>query len=97
LFLNYFSCNKEQAALHIVLYWCEISSLPLSEERGLKVFENRVLRKMFGPKEDEVAGNGRKMHDELHNLYSSLNFIEVIISRRMEHATRMGAMRNTKF
>jgi hypothetical protein len=56
----------------------------LSEEHRLRVFENRVLRRLFGPKRDEVAGEWRKLHnEELHNLYSSPNIIRQIKSRRM--------------
>jgi hypothetical protein len=58
------------------------------------VFENRVLRKIFGPKRDEVTGGWRKLHnEELHNLYSSPRIITMIKSRRMkcaEHVARMG-------
>jgi uncharacterized membrane protein len=54
------------------------------EERRLRVFENRVLRKIFGPKRDEVTGEWRKLHnEELRDLYSSLNIIRVIKSRSM--------------
>ena len=54
-----------------VLYGCETWSLKLREERRLKVFENRVLRRIFGPKRDEVTGEWRKLHnEELNNLYS---------------------------
>jgi hypothetical protein len=60
----------------------------------LRVFENRVLRRIFGPKRDEVTGGWRKLHnEELHNLYSSPNIIRMIKSRRMrsaEHVARMG-------
>jgi hypothetical protein len=59
-----------------VLYGCETWSLTLSEEHRLRVFENRVLRRIFGPKRDEVMGEWRKMHnEELHNLYSSPDII----------------------
>jgi hypothetical protein len=55
----------------------------LGEEHRLRVFENRVLRKIFGPKREE-DGSGRKLHiEELHNLYSSLDIFRVIKSRRM--------------
>jgi hypothetical protein len=58
--------------LPVVLYGCEVWSLTLREEHRLGVFENRVLRKIFGPKRDEVTGGWRKLHnEELHNLYSS--------------------------
>jgi hypothetical protein len=62
------------------------------------VFENRVLRRIFRPKRDHVTGDWRKLHDEeLHNLYSSLNIIRMIKSRRMGwagHIARMGQTRN---
>jgi hypothetical protein len=62
------------------------------------VFENRVLRRIFGPKRDEVMGGWRKLHnEELHNLYSSPVIIRTIRSRRMKlagHVARMGAKRN---
>jgi hypothetical protein len=68
----------------------------LREEHRLRVFENRVLRKIFGPKR-EVDGSWRKLHnDELHSLYSSENNVKVIKSRRMRlagHVARMGAWR----
>jgi hypothetical protein len=69
----------------------------LREEHRLRVFENRVLRRIFGPKRDEVTGYWRKLHnEELHNLYSSPNTIRMIKSRRMRwlgHVARMGAKR----
>jgi hypothetical protein len=62
------------------------------------VFENRMLRRMFGPKRDEVTGDWRKLHnEELHNLYSSSLIIRIIKSRRMRwtgHAARMGEKRD---
>jgi hypothetical protein len=60
--------------LRVVLYGCETWSLTLREEHWLKVFENRVLSRIFGPKRDEVWGGLRKLHnEELHKLYSSPN------------------------
>jgi hypothetical protein len=56
--------------LPVVLYGCETLSLTLREEHGLRVFENRVLRRIFGLKRDEVTGEWRKLYnEELHNLY----------------------------
>jgi hypothetical protein len=59
----------------------------LREERRLRVFENRVLRRIFGPKRDEVTGEWRRLHnEELIDLYSSPNIVRVIKSRRMRWA-----------
>jgi hypothetical protein len=70
----------------------------MSVEHRLRVFENRVLRRIFGPKRDEVTGDWRKLHnEELHNLYSSQNIIRMIQSRRTTwagHVARMGEKRN---
>jgi hypothetical protein len=79
--------------LPVVLYGCETWSLTLREEHRLRVFKNRVLRRIFGPKRKE-DGSWRKLHnDELHNLYSSPCIVRVIKSRRMRwagHVARMG-------
>jgi len=70
--------------LSVVLYGCETWSLTLREECRLGVFENRVLRRIFGPKRDEVTGEWRKLHnEELNVLYSSPNIFRVMKSRRM--------------
>jgi hypothetical protein len=72
--------------LPVVLDGCETLSLTLREEHRLSVFENRVLRKIFGPKREE-DGSWRKLHnDELHSLYSSPNIVKMIKSRRMRWA-----------
>jgi hypothetical protein len=71
--------------LPVVLYGRETWSLTLREEHGLRVFENRMLRRIFGPKRDEVTGGWRKFHnEEFHNLYSSPSIIRMIKSRRMK-------------
>jgi hypothetical protein len=68
----------------VVLYGCETWSLTLREEHRLRAFENRVLRRIFGPKRDEVTGEWRKLHnEELRDLYSSSSIIRIIKSRRM--------------
>jgi hypothetical protein len=72
--------------------------LTLEEEDRLRVFENRVLRRMFGPKRDVVTRGWRKLHNqELHNLYSSPSIIRMIKSRRMKwagHVTLLGEKGN---
>jgi len=79
--------------LPVVLYGLETWSLTLREECRLRVFENRVLRRVFGPKRDEVTGSAEKLHsEELNDLYSAANIVRVIISRRMRwtvHEARM--------
>ena len=70
--------------LPVLLYGFETWSLTLREERKLRVFENRVLRKIFGPRRDEVTGEWRRLHnEELNDLYSSPNIVRVIKLRRM--------------
>jgi hypothetical protein len=70
--------------LHDVLYGCETWSLTLKEERRLRVFENRVLRGIFGPKRNEVTGVWRKRYNEkLRDWYSSHNIVRVIKLRIM--------------
>jgi len=67
-----------------VLNGCETWSLTFREERRLRVSENRVLRRIFGTKKDDVTGDWRRLHDEeLNDLYSSPNIARVIKSRRM--------------
>jgi hypothetical protein len=65
----------------------------LREEHSLRVFENRVLRRIFGPKNDEVTRERRKLHnEELHDLYSSTTLLRVIKSRRMRWAVHVAQM-----
>jgi hypothetical protein len=84
--------------LEAVLYGCETWSPTLREEHRLGVFENRVLRRIFGPKKDEVTGEWRKLHnEELHDLYSSPSIIRIIKARRMIwawHVARTGENKN---
>jgi hypothetical protein len=73
--------------LPMVVYGCETWSLTLREEHRLRVFENRVPRRIFGPKRDEVMGEWRKLHnEELHDVYFSLCIIKIIKLRRMRWA-----------
>ena len=83
--------------LPVVLYGCETWSLTLREERKLRVFESMVLRRIFGPRRDEVTGEWRRLHnEELSDLHSSPNIVRVLKSRRMRwagHVARMGEER----
>ena len=83
--------------LPVVLYGYDTWSLTLREERKLRVFANMVLRRIFGPRRDEVRGEWRRLHnEELNGLYSSPNIVRVIKSRRMRwagHVARMGEER----
>jgi len=80
--------------LPVALYGCETWSLTLREEHRLRVFENRVLRRIFGSRRDKVTGVWRKIHnEELHDLYSFLNIVPLNRSRRIRwagHVARMG-------
>ena len=84
--------------LPVVLYGFETLSLTLREKHRLWVFENKVLRKIFGAKKDEITGDWRKLHNaELHGLYSSPNIFRSLKSRRLRwagHVARMGQSRN---
>jgi hypothetical protein len=85
---------REKQNMFNVLHGRESWSLTLREQHRLTVFENRVLRRIFGPKRDDVTGEWRKLHsEELHILYSSPDIIRQVKSRRMRwtgHAARMG-------
>jgi hypothetical protein len=71
----------------MVLYGCETLPLTLREEHRLRVFENRVLRRIFGPKRDEVTGGWRKLYNEkLHYLYCSPSTVRLFKARRMRWA-----------
>jgi hypothetical protein len=79
--------------LPVVLYGCETWFLTLKEEHRLRVFDNRVLRRIFGLRRDEVIGSRRKLHnEELHNLYSSPSMIRMIMSWRMRWAGYIACM-----
>ncbi|KAJ4444117.1 hypothetical protein ANN_05906 [Periplaneta americana] len=86
--------------LPVVLYGCETWALTLREEQKLRVFENKVLRKIFGAKRDEVTGEWRKLHNaELHALYTSPDIIRNIKSRRLRwagHVARMVASKSER-
>ena len=81
----------------VVLYGCETWSLTLREEMKLRVFEKVVLRRIFGPRREDITGEWRRLrNEELNDLYSSPNIVRVIKSRRMRwagHVARMGEER----
>ena len=79
--------------LPVVLYGCETWPLTLREERRLRVFENRVLRGIFGCKRDEVTGEWRRLHnEELNDLYCSPNVVWVVKWRRMRWVGHVACM-----
>ena len=79
--------------LPVVLYGCETWSLTLREERKLRVFENMVLRRIFGPRKEKVMGKWRRLHSEkLNDLYCLPNIVRVIKSRRMRWAGHVARM-----
>ena len=79
------------------VYGCETCSLTLREERRLRVFENSVLRRVFGPKMDEVTWEWRKLHnEELNDLYCSRSIVRVIKPRIMKWAGHVAPMWNGK-
>jgi len=79
--------------LSVVLYGCEVWSLTLREERKLRVYENMVLRRICGPRRDDVTMEWRRLHnEELNDLYCSPNIVRVIKWRRMRWAGRVARM-----
>ena len=84
---------RRTVILHVIFYGCETWPLTLREERRLRVFENRVLRIIFGPKREEVTEEWKKLHnEELSDLYCSPNIVRVIKSRRMRWAGHVACM-----
>jgi len=83
--------------LPFVLYGCETWSLTLKEERRLKVFENRVLRRIFGPKSEEVTWEWRKLHnEELIYLHFPTNVVLLVKTRRMRWAENVARMEESR-
>ncbi|KAJ4435418.1 hypothetical protein ANN_18033 [Periplaneta americana] len=83
--------------LPVVLYGCETWTTTLREEHRLRVSENKILRKIFGAKRDEVTGEWRKLHNtELHALYSSPDIIRNIKSRRLKWAEHVARIRESR-
>jgi hypothetical protein len=81
--------------MSVILYGCGTWSLTLREEYRLRVFENRVLRRVFGLQRGEMKGDGRKLlNEEFHNLYSLPNIIRMMKSRRMRWARHKWGKRN---
>jgi hypothetical protein len=78
--------NLLQGSDNYIFYGCETWSLTLREVRRVRVFENRVLKRIFGSKRDEVTGGWRKLHENIHNLYSSRSIIRMIASKGMRWA-----------
>jgi hypothetical protein len=88
-----FAGFKIKVILLVVLYGCETWSLTLREECRMRVFKNRVLRRIFGPKREEVRSEWRRIHNkELHALYSSADIIRMMKSRRVRWAGRVARM-----
>ena len=94
---QFISSVSNAIILPVVLHGCEAWSLTLREERKLRVFENMVLRRIFGPRKDEVTREWRRLHnEELSDLYALPYIVRVIKSRRMRwagHVARMGEER----
>jgi hypothetical protein len=89
--------NIQDIMLPVVLYGCETWSLTVREEHRLRVFENKMLRRIFGPKRNQVMRGWRKLHNEdLQDLYSSPSIIRIIKSRRMRWAGHVARMREKR-
>jgi hypothetical protein len=83
--------------LPVVLYGCETWSFTLREEHRLRVFENRVRRRIFKPKRDEVTGGWRKLHnEEMHGLYSSPSIVRVVKARRMRWTVHVAGIKEVR-
>ena len=83
--------------LPVVSCGCETWSLTLREERRLRVFENRVLRRIFGPRRDEVTREWRKLHNQrLNDMYCSPNIVRVLKSRRIGWAENVARIRERR-
>jgi hypothetical protein len=100
MYRRYSRYYGSESILPVVLFGCGTWSLTLREERRLRAFENRVLRRIFGPKRDEVTAEWIKLHnEELNDLYSSPTIVRVIKSRRMRlagHIARVGEERGVQ-
>jgi len=83
LCFSFLSKSLRNIILSFVLYGCKTWYLTWREELNKKVFENRVLKNIFGHKRDEVTGEWRRLHNELYDLYCSPNIVRMIKSRRM--------------
>jgi hypothetical protein len=91
-YVSVYETQNRIIILPVVLYGCETWSLKLREERRLRMFENRLLRTMFGSKRGKVTGEYRKLHNEELNYLYSINIVRVIKSRRKRWAGHVGRM-----
>lgn len=83
--------------LPVILYGCESWSTTLADEHKLRVFENKVLRKIYGPKRDEMTGEWRRLHnEELHGLYDSPDVVKIMKSKRLRWAGHVARMREKR-
>jgi hypothetical protein len=94
IILNSSFVNRQNIILPVVLYGCETWSRTLREEHGLRAVGNRLLRKILGPKREEITGGRRKLQtEEIHDLYSSPNVIRVIRSTENMKHRQLGRIR----